>query len=42
MLNSYGGGAISLSGPLSRRIENVLVPEFFDKRNIVELKLKQY
>lgn len=38
-------GAISISGPLSRisedRIENDLVPELLDKRNIIELKLKQ-
>jgi DNA-binding IclR family transcriptional regulator len=39
-------GAISISGPLSRmdpeRIEETLVPELLDKKNIIELKIKQY
>ncbi|WP_231189097.1 IclR family transcriptional regulator [Haladaptatus sp. DYF46] len=39
-------GAISLSGPISRmsdeRIEDEISPELFDKKNIIELKLKQY
>lgn len=39
-------GAISISGPLSRidsqRIEETLAPELFNKKNIIELKIKQY
>lgn len=39
-------GAISISGPLSRiridRIEDDLAPELLDKKNIIELKLKQF
>lgn len=38
-------GAISVSGPLSRmhreRIENDIVPKLFNKKNIIELKIKQ-
>lgn len=38
-------GAISISGPLSRisedRIKNELAPELLDKKNVIELKLKQ-
>lgn len=39
-------GAISISGPLSRmgtdRIENELAPAILDKKNIIELKIRQY
>jgi DNA-binding IclR family transcriptional regulator len=39
-------GSISISGPLSRmgteRIEETLAPELFDKKNIIELKIKQH
>jgi len=39
-------GAISVSGPTSRidrdRIEEEIVPELFNKKNIIELKLKQH
>lgn len=38
-------GAISISGPLSRiernRIEDELVPALFDKKNVIELKIRQ-
>lgn len=48
IMSKEGGviGAISVSGPLSRidseRIEETLAPELFNKKNIIELKIKQY
>lgn len=47
ILSDSGGvlGAISISGPLNRieenRIENDLAPALFDKKNIIELKIRQ-
>ncbi|QIO25334.1 IclR family transcriptional regulator [Haloarcula sp. JP-L23] len=39
-------GAISISGPISRmdpdRIEDELAPELLNKKNIIELKIRQY
>lgn len=47
ILSDSGGvlGAISISGPLSRieqdRIENELAPALSDKKNVIELKIRQ-